>query len=306
MPGIALACPRCHRPLDSLAEDVLYCPKDDLRFACVDGVWHFILPERAAHFAQFMQEYQTVREREARGSTESAYYRALPFHDLTGRFSADWRIRAASFQTVLNRVVEPLEQCLTQPLRILDIGAGNGWLSNRLASRGHALAAVDLQINDADGLGAYRHYETTFLRLQAEFEHLPCADGTADLLIYNASFHYAENYDAALTEAERVLTPAGQVVIIDTPIYCQANTGQQMVREREEDFVRRFGFRSNALHSENFLIDARLAELGQRLQIRWQSFTPNYGWRWRLRPWLARLRGKRPPARFTVLVGRRN
>lgn len=33
---------------------------------------------------------------------------------------------------------------------------------------------------------------------------------------------------------------------------------------------------------------------------------PSYGWRWAMRPFLARLRGQREPARFALLVGQRD
>jgi len=300
---LSLACPRCHTPLAFLSAQEGICPIDQLRFACLEGIWHFLLPERNPHFAQFIQEYQTVRTREDRGSTDSAYYQALPFEDLTGRFSDQWRIRADSYRVFLSRFLLPLEQSAHRPLKILDVGAGNGWLSNRLAARGHELAAIDLQTNSADGLGAYIHYPATFLRVQAEYEHLPFTLASLDLVIYNASFHYAEDYALALTEAFQLLKPKGQVVILDTPIYQSAVTGQQMVREREAEFEQRFGFRSNALASENFLTPHRLAELAQALDLRWHQFAPSYGLRWYLRPGLAGLRGRRPPADFKILVG---
>jgi SAM-dependent methyltransferase len=260
------------------------------------------LPERPKYFAQFIDDYQTIRAQEKRGSADSAYYRALPFQDLTSQFTSDWRIRAISYSAFLKQVLSPLEKSFGSPLRVLDIGAGNGWLSNRLAERGHALAAVDLQTNPTDGLGAYVHYSTSFLKVQAEADHLPFLPGTIDLVIYNASFHYSEDYGKTLAAALQVLAPRGQIVILDTPLYQSEVDGQQMVRERLIDFERRFGRRSDALHSENFLTPSRLAELAQDLSIQWRSIAPFYSWRWHLRPWLARLRGRRAPARFAILV----
>jgi hypothetical protein len=78
-----------------------------------------------------------------------------------------------------------------------------------------------------------------------------------------------------------------------------------MVREREAAFQRAYGFPSNALASEGYLSEARLAALATALGLRWRRIAPFYGWRWALRPLLARLRGRREPARFLVLVGTR-
>lgn len=304
-PRFTFACPRCRSPLLDEDETAYRCPGEGLRFVRTEGIWRFLLPERRQALATFMREYETVRRAEGRGSGDPAYYRALPFEDLTGRYVQDWRIRAVSFQALLSRVLEPLEKAVRRPLRILDLGAGNGWLSYRLALRGHAVAAVDLMDNDFDGLGAHRHYDAAFLPVQAEFDRLPFLDKQADLAVFNASFHYATDYEHTLREVLRVLLPQGWLVIMDTPVYHDAASGQAMVREREEAFRQRFGFPSNALPSENFLTYDRLSELGTRLRLRWEIHEPWYGLRWALRPWVARLRGRREPARFLLIIGRR-
>ncbi len=304
-PRFTFACPRCCSPLLDEDETTYRCPGERLRFVRTGGIWRFLLPERRQALGTFMREYETVRQAEGRGSDDPAYFRALPFEDLTGRYAHDWRIRAVSFQALLKRAVEPLEKASRQPLRVLDLGAGNGWLSYRLALRGHAVAAVDLMDNDFDGLGAHRHYDVAFLPVQAEFDRLPFLENQADLAVFNASFHYATDYERALREALRVLLPHGCLVILDTPVYHNAASGQAMVHEREEAFRQRFGFPSNALPSENFLTYDRLAELGARLHLRWETHEPWYGLRWALRPWIARLLGRREPARFLLIIGRR-
>jgi SAM-dependent methyltransferase len=304
MEALAFACPRCHAPLQSAGVDELRCPEDGLRFLRTGGVWRFLLPERAPVYSRFIGEYETVRRAEGRGSAEAAYYRALPYDDVGGRMRADWRIRAASFDVFLARVLSPLEK-YKPVLRVLDLGAGNGWLSNRLAQRGHQVAAVDLTVNDFDGLGCYRYYASRFSPLQAEFDRLPLAAGSVDLLVFNASLHYSVDIQVTLEEALRVLGDAGTPVIMDTPLYRDGASGAQMVREREAGFARRFGFRSDALPSENFLTYDRLALLGSRLGLEWQLLTPWYGAGWALKPFKAAILGRREPARFHVIVGRR-
>jgi hypothetical protein len=75
-----------------------------------------------------------------------------------------------------------------------------------------------------------------------------------------------------------------------------------MVQERESQFVKQYGFPSNALPSENFLTYQRLADLAAGQQLRMQIITPNYGIAWLLRPLKARLFGQREPARFHLIV----
>src|SRR6188768_2275737 len=101
---------------------------------------------------QFTREYRTVRRAEGWGSSDAAYYRALPYRDLTGRFESIWRIRARSFDTFVSRVLPPLERrAAPEPLKVLDLGAGCGWLSYRLALRGHVVVALDLLDDRLDG-----------------------------------------------------------------------------------------------------------------------------------------------------------
>ncbi|HLB63384.1 MAG TPA: class I SAM-dependent methyltransferase [Anaerolineales bacterium] len=297
------ACPACRSSLEIVSSESVRCHQDDLIFTRVDGIWHFLAPERRARFDRFIQEYETVREREGRGSEDAEYYRRLPFEDRSGRHAGDWKIRAATFRAFLSEVLAPAEEKQAAPLRILDLGAGNGWLSNRLARRGLDVAAVDLLVNARDGLAAWTHYEQGFLVVQAEYDRLPFLDGVCDLAIFNASFHYSVDYGITLREALRVLAPGGQVVILDSPIYRDPASGEQMVLERQACFREAYGFPSDALPSENYLTDGRLRALGDEFGIRWRLIRPDYGLRWALRPWVARARRRREPARFLVIVG---
>lgn len=301
---LQFACPACGGPLRAVSPDEQACPAHLLAFRRVDGIWRFLSPDRARRLDRFIAEYEAIRAAEGRGSDDPAFYRALPFSDLTGRFAGDWRIRARSYQALVTRVIAPLERDRRR-LRALDLGAGNGWLSYRLSARGHCVAAVDLLTNPRDGLGAWTHYDAPFTPIQADFDCLPLAPGQFDVAIFNSSFHYAVHYEATLASVLRILKPEGAVVILDTPIYASAESGARMVQERQARFERSYGFPSDALASENFLTYARLRALGQSVGIEWQEFKPFRGLRWMLRPWIARARGTREPAEFLLLVGRR-
>lgn len=292
-----LICPRCKGELMFEAPDQLRCEKDALDFRQVDGVWRFLLPERESHYARFITDYERVRRFEGRFSAEASYYRALPFEDLSGRFSADWKIRAASFRALIN--------VLPANLTVLDLGAGNGWLSNRLALAGHTVCAVDLLVNVEDGMGAWKYYESTFTPVQAEFVALPIPASSVDVVVFNASLHYSESYEESLRESLRVLRPDGMLVIMDSPVYHDVESGQKMLLERKQQFLSRYGFASDAIQSEGFLTYDRMQALGQSLGIRWRHIVPFYGLRWRLKPLVARLRGGREPAQFGLWLGKR-
>jgi SAM-dependent methyltransferase len=247
---------------------------------------------------QFLEDYARIRAAEGRGSEDSAYYRALPFFDPTGRNSSQWRIRACSFKYFKRRIL-PRSTC-----NILDLGAGNCWLSYRLAELGHAPVAVDIFADPRDGLGAARHYPVRFPVIESGFDDLPFADSQFDLAVFNSSIHYSSDYVRTLSEARRCLRPEGRVVILDSPIYKRRDHGEAMRVERQIHFEHQHGFRSEALGSIEFFDLEMLEDLRHKLSLTWEIHRPWYGWRWHMRPVRARLKGQRPPSRFWILVGK--
>lgn len=302
--SLPLVCPACHGQLDSLGLQKLVCREDGLAFPNQHGIWCFLPPDRSAYYDRFLYEYNLVRLAEGRGDLDPGYYQRLPYVDPSDRYKSDWDLRARSYQTFLRQIIVPQEAAASAGLKILDLGAGNGWLSNRLARRDHQLAAVDLRVGKLDGLGAVVHYNQPILAVQAEFDCLPFEDGLFDLVVYNASLHYSEVYRTTLQEALRVLAGSGWLAVVDTPYYHDPGSGIAMVREREERFAALYGFPSNVIPAENYLTWAMIETLGSGLGIDWQFFWPDYGLKWRFRRLKEHLFGRREPANFPVILGK--
>ena len=314
-PSIELRCPECREYLISASVHSLvrsfssfYCAGCSAVLRQVHGIWLALPSLRQAHFAQFVKEYEHIRHEEGRGSDEPEFYLALPFRDLTRRNSRQWAIRAKTFRYIQQQVLPKLRGEGDPPLEILDLGAGNGWMSHLLARSGYRPVAVDLLKNCYDGLGAASHYECVlpelFPRFQAELDNLPFADAQFDCAIFNASFHYSEDYDRTLAEAIRCLRPGGTILIADSPTYSAEASGQLMRKERQDYFLNRFGFRSNALASCEYLTPERLTVLGVRHDLEWSAHRIWYGLRWASRPYLARLRKRREPSQFVLYTAR--
>ena len=193
--------------------------------------------------------------------------------------------------------------------KVLDLGAGNGWLSYRLALAGFRPVAVDLLTNDYDGLGAASHFQSElpelFPRFQAELACLPFQDSEFAAAVFNASFHYAEDFSRSLGEALRCVKPGGLVVIADTPWYSRDESGQAMLAERRDLFLRKYGTASDSIACLEYLTDQRLRALAEQFSISWQILYPWYGWRWAMRPLLAKVQGRREPSRFRIYVAKK-
>ena len=124
---------------------------------------------------KFVTQYAAIRHAEGRGSEDPAYYQALPYLDVTGRNGDAWRIRGQSFDHFVRKILTPLERRVRRPLDVLDLGAGNGWMSSRLMQRGHRAIAVDIFTDCLDGLGAIRRY-AQLAAIAADFDQLPLRD----------------------------------------------------------------------------------------------------------------------------------
>ena len=300
--GFELRCPRCAAAMAGYD-----CPQCALSFRISEGIVHSLPPERIAHYARFIEQYEQIRAAEGRGGESAAVYLSLPYKDLTGKHAAQWRIRARSFDYLIGNILAP--GLHASNAGILDLGAGNGWMSYRLRLARYRPVAVDLLVNDRDGLGAARHYRTLipalFPRFRAEFAHLPFMSGGFDAVIFNSSFHYAEDAAAALREALRCTKPGGIVIISDTPRYAREESGHAMVAERRAAFLARYGTASDSIPCIEFLTNDRLLMLEEQLGIRWEIHRPKFGLRWTARPLIAKLRGRREPATFQIYVARK-
>lgn len=297
--GFVPVCPACRQPLESVSGARMRCPGDDVEVQCVGGVWRFLTPPRAEDERHFVDDYLRLRRDEGWGSDDAGYYRALPYRDTSGRYEEVWRIRAASYELLLRRILAGGR------LRIVDLGAGNCWLSWRLAQRGHLCAAVDLSDDDQDGLGAADRYAGAddFLRLQASFDQVPLADGSLDLVIFNGSLHYSTDLLCSLTEAKRLLGTGGRIVIMDSPVYLLERSGERMLRERSRQWHRHYGSGFGCHPGAGFLTRRRLRRLGQALGLHWTRWPLPLGWHWRLSPFVSLGLGRREPARFPLILG---
>ena len=291
----SFACPECGRPLGGGAPVTCGC---GLVFERRGGIHGFLSEPRRLASEAFSRQYRRVREDDGHRAVTTAFRDALPdvpkAHDAAG----EWRIRRESYERLLASVLD------RGPRRVLDLGAGCGWLASRLAGRGHAVAALDRLDDEADGAWLGRQGEPPFVAVQGDFDAPPFEPGQFDVVVFNAALHYARDPDKTLGLAARMLNRGGALVVMDSPTFDRDADGESMVAAQMA-----------ALGSAHHLSDAVRPGLGyltfdglrrtaDRLS-RQASFFPSRGpLAWRLRRPLARRRLRRDPAAFGVWVAR--
>lgn len=257
----------------------------------------------------FARDYAAHREAEGRGFAGEALL-ALPYVQ-DGPLAQQWAVRARTFEAFLERLIRPWAMG-GRRLEVLDLGAGNGWLSYRMALEGHTATALDIRDDSVDGLGASGPFLARaggkMRTAVGPFEEIPATDASFDIAVFNASLHYAIDLRAVLAEAARVVRPGGRVAILDSPFYGREADGLAMVAEKAADAPRRFGPRAGTLMSlpfVEFLTRERLAAASAPIGLRWRRTRVLYPLWYELRPLRALLRGARTPSRFDLWTATR-
>ena len=123
---------------------------------------------------------------------------------------------AATLQReVADRMLERLDYIRLEPVRILDVGAGTGYCSNKLlsrypAARVHQLDFAHGMLKQArKGLGLWHRFKKKTNFVCAEAERLPYADASMDLVVSNLTIQWCSDLSVVFSEFKRVLKPGG-------------------------------------------------------------------------------------------------
>lgn len=130
-----------------------------------------------------------------------AFGRAAPGYDQVARLQRD----------MAENLLARLDYIRIQPQRILDVGAGTGWLTAQLGRKYSKARVMALDIAEPM-LQQTRKRGRWFRRIPslcARTEAIPLADASLDMLISNAMLQWCANPEAVFAEWLRVLRPGG-------------------------------------------------------------------------------------------------
>ena len=165
------------------------------------------------------------------------------------------------------------------------------------------MVAVDRLDDDADGLGACRHYPIAFAAVQADFDALPFEPHQFDVVVFTGSLHYSSDPEASLREAVRMVTPGGTVAVMDSPVFRRDADGEAMIADLQQRLQVEDGLVAPIRAGVGFLTYARMERAFQTLGLRCRFLRSRGPLVWRLRRQIGRWRLGRQPATFGVWVG---
>lgn len=153
-----------------------------------------------------------VQSLPAASQPERSYDRVAELYD---RAYVDITVRHAEWQWISDRAAR-LRAELGRPLRVLEIGCGNGALLRELDDRGDIDFAVGAD-SSAGMLGRARarsgdHAGLRFIEVNGPALDVP--DDHVDVVISFLSFRYLD-WDPVMAEIRRVLVPGGRLWVVD-------------------------------------------------------------------------------------------
>jgi ArsR family transcriptional regulator len=150
---------------------------------------------------------------------------------------------------------------LLPPMDVADLGCGEGYLTIEAARWARRVIAIDRSaevLARGRALAARRRVSNVVWKRGA-LESLPLRDDSVDLALFSQALHHADDPDAAIVEARRVLRPGGRVLVLDLREHAEA-----WVRSKLGD--RWLGFDDERLRG--LLTDAGFEAVGVRVGSR--------------------------------------
>jgi SAM-dependent methyltransferase len=196
--------------------------------------------------------YLRVREKEGRLYSDEVVS-GLPGLPHAHPLRAEWRARAASAA----RLCAYLAQ-LTRPLTILELGCGNGWLTNRLAQLQDCRAVgVDLNHHELSQAARLFAQNRRLMFLAADIFQAPFGERSFDAIIIASAIQYFPDLPALIRRLMPLLSGRGEIHVLDSPLYVPSEVAD--ARARTQAYYAALGCPEMAEHYHHHTLDA-LAE----------------------------------------------
>ena len=178
--------------------------------------------------------YLRLREKEGRLYSDDIVAN-LPLIPAGHRFAAEWHAREKS----ASRLTRHLS---AQPgrLSILELGCGNGWLSNLISKVGHSVLGMDQNRYELKQAARLFRGSSGLSFFEADIFSAPFHSACFDVIILASALQYFEDASDLISVLSNYLRPAGEIHILDTPLYLDNELDAAILRT--EQYYSSLGF----------------------------------------------------------------
>lgn len=178
--------------------------------------------------------YYRVRQKEGRIYPDEIVSR-LPDFPVDHSLRQEWLARRHS----AHRLVDYL-RALDRPLRVLDVGCGNGWLSHLLTGiHGAQVWAFD-RIGPELRQAARLFSAQSAQYLVTEISAPAFSPSTFDVIVLASVIQYFPDLPLLITELRGLLRSGGEIHLLDSPLYAAADV--EAARRRTLGYYTELGF----------------------------------------------------------------
>lgn len=210
-------CPRCYGKVilsrsaqidGAVLDGVLECVSCEKAYPVVSGVALLAVIDRT--WAPMLKEFASRIEISERV-------------ELDGDFEKDREAARDYHEAVRRNADELLEESLSkvkigEGTRVLEVGAGLGEFSGRMADMGANVVSMDVEWSNLHFTLANDVYGSYFSRVMGDANRIPFKDSTFDVTCCRSTLHHLDHIGGAIKEMARVTKPGGQILLISEPI----------------------------------------------------------------------------------------
>jgi ubiquinone/menaquinone biosynthesis C-methylase UbiE len=191
--------------------------------------------------SSFDQLYTSLRQKEGRVYNDEEVLH-LPDISKDHPHYSEWQMRKESCR----RLKHYFEKKLS-PLKILEAGCGNGWLTRRLAGiPGSHITGTDINNSELQqAIRAFKHVPNLkFIR--AGITDIQTENEKFDLIVFAASIQYFPSLKEIISQAMLKLKTNGEIHILDSVFYEPGEI--KAAKERSATYYRELGFPEMTRH----------------------------------------------------------
>jgi SAM-dependent methyltransferase len=181
----------------------------------------------------FQENYLALRKLEGRVYSNEKVAQ-LPKLKRFDKHYKEWKVRGKSAERFIKYLKEDHSQSA-----LLEIGCGNGWFSNKCAEVIKFVVGTDVNSEELNqAISVFEKTNLTFIETNI-FDEKDFYN-TFDLIVFNASIQYFENFDQLISTIRKFLKPSGEIHIIDSPFYDENQL--EAAKKRSEEYFEKMGF----------------------------------------------------------------